>query len=74
MRLLYLPPYSPDFNPIEEAFSAMKAWIHHNHDYARVELSGDTTSDPYQIIIDAIFASMTKDSIHGWFADCGYLQ
>jgi transposase len=26
-RLLYLPPYSPDFNPIEEGFSAMKAWI-----------------------------------------------
>jgi transposase len=27
MRLLYLPAYSPDFNPIEEAFSALKAWI-----------------------------------------------
>ena len=26
-RLVYLPPYSPDFNPIEEAFSAMKAWL-----------------------------------------------
>ena len=23
-RLLYLPPYSPDFNPIEEAFSKIK--------------------------------------------------
>lgn len=27
MRITYLPPYSPDFNPIEEAFSAVKAWI-----------------------------------------------
>jgi transposase len=27
MRLVYLPAYSPDFNPIEEGFSAMKAWI-----------------------------------------------
>ena len=24
-RLLYLPPYSPDFNPIENAFSKLKA-------------------------------------------------
>ncbi len=24
-RLLYLPPYSPDFNPIEMAFSKLKA-------------------------------------------------
>ena len=23
-RVLYLPPYSPDFNPIEEAFSKFK--------------------------------------------------
>ena len=26
-ELLYLPPYSPDFNPIEEAFSKIKALI-----------------------------------------------
>ncbi|KIN95145.1 hypothetical protein M404DRAFT_166663 [Pisolithus tinctorius Marx 270] len=51
MQLLYLPPYSPDFNPIKEAFSAMKAWICQNHDYARVELSGDLSSDPYQLIV-----------------------
>ena len=24
-RLIYLPPYSPDFNPIEMAFSKLKA-------------------------------------------------
>ncbi len=24
-ELVYLPPYSPDFNPIEEAFSKLKA-------------------------------------------------
>ena len=27
-RLLYLPVYSPDFNPIELAFSLIKAWLH----------------------------------------------
>src|SRR5438067_533497 len=26
-RILYLPPYSPDFNPIETAFSALKSWL-----------------------------------------------
>lgn len=26
-RLLYLPPYSPDFNPIENAFSKLKAHL-----------------------------------------------
>jgi transposase len=28
--LEYLPPYSPDFNPIEEAFAEMKAWMRKN--------------------------------------------
>lgn len=27
VRLVYLPPYSPDFNPIEEYFSQLKAFI-----------------------------------------------
>ena len=26
-RLLFLPPYSPDFNPIENAFSKLKACL-----------------------------------------------
>ena len=26
-RLLYLPSYSPDFNPIELAFSKLKTWL-----------------------------------------------
>jgi transposase len=28
--LEFLPPYSPDFNPIEESFSALKAWVRKN--------------------------------------------
>lgn len=34
--LLYLPPYSPDFNPIENAFSKLKALLR-----ARAERSVD---------------------------------
>ena len=30
VRLLYLPPYSPDYNPIEELFSVIKAWMKKN--------------------------------------------
>ena len=29
--LAFLPPYSPDLNPIEESFAELKAWIKKNH-------------------------------------------
>ena len=32
-RVVFLPPYSPDFNPIETAFSTIKSWIRHNRDF-----------------------------------------
>ena len=32
--LAYLPPYSPDFNPIEEAFAELKAWFKKNRTLA----------------------------------------
>jgi transposase len=34
IRLVYLPPYSPDFNPIEEAFAELKAWMRKNYTLA----------------------------------------
>ena len=36
VHLEYLPSYSPDFNPIEEAFAELKAWIKKN--YALMEV------------------------------------
>jgi transposase len=30
VKLLYLPPYSPDLNPIEEFFAELKAFIRRN--------------------------------------------
>ena len=30
VKLVYLPPYSPDFNPIEEFFAELKAFIKRN--------------------------------------------
>ena len=32
IQLAYLPPYSPDFNPIEESFAQLKAWLRKNRD------------------------------------------
>jgi transposase len=31
----YLPPYSPDYNPIELTFGMLKAWIKRNYVYRR---------------------------------------
>jgi hypothetical protein len=72
-HLLYLPPYSPDFNPIEEGFSAMKAWIRRNKDYVLGELLGEDTCDPYKMLWEAVFGTMTLKSINGWYRDCGYM-
>ena len=73
MQLLYLPPYSPDFNPIEEAFSCIKAWIRSHRDEVLIEMDGSLESRPYEILWEAVFASVTVDKVQGWFRDCGYL-
>jgi transposase len=31
----FLPPYSPDFNPIKLSFSVLKAWIRHHYHFFR---------------------------------------
>ena len=31
IQLAYLPPYSPDLNPIEEGFAELKAWCRRHH-------------------------------------------
>ncbi|KAF5337894.1 hypothetical protein D9611_014776 [Ephemerocybe angulata] len=42
VRLEYLPPYSPDLNPIEEAFSKIKAFIRRHAGLMAKEGDGDT--------------------------------
>src|SRR3954469_21797230 len=34
-KVIFLSPYSPDFNPIETAFSTIKSWIKHNRDFMK---------------------------------------
>ncbi|OAX38739.1 hypothetical protein K503DRAFT_690996, partial [Rhizopogon vinicolor AM-OR11-026] len=55
-------------------FSAIKAWIRRNREHARGELMGDPTCDPYQLLWDAVFATVTPEKARGWFAHSGYLS
>lgn len=53
VRLVYLPPYSPDFNPIEESFGIIKRFIRENA--ADFRASTDPVRDLHQVckLIDA---------------------
>ena len=63
-RLLFLPPYSPDFNPIEEAFSKLKQHLR------RAEAR---TRDALEAAIAAALQAITPHDARGWFGHCGYL-
>ena len=74
MRLEYLPPYSPDLNPIEEMFSCVKAWMRSNREYVHAELTGEPGSHPYSMIWRAVSESVTPEkAAEGWYRDCGYI-
>ena len=61
--LLYLPPYSPDFNPIEMAFSKIKAFLR--------KAAARTVPDLWQAIAIAIDA-FTPTECQNFFAAAGY--
>jgi transposase len=62
-RFLPLPAYSPDFNPIEEAFSKVKQFLR------RAEAR---TDDDLRAATWAAFATITTADAAGWFTHCGY--
>jgi transposase len=62
-RFLPRPAYSPDFNPIEEAFSKVK------HFLRRAEAR---TDDALRSATWAAFATITKADAASWFTHCGY--
>jgi hypothetical protein len=70
VRLLYLPPYSPDFNPIELAFSTIKAWLRANCDRVNHEYESEDGT-VYDIFWEAVHA-VTAENAKGWFKHCGY--
>jgi len=58
-----LPPYSPDFNPIENMFSKVKAYLK--------KVMQTATAPLWQLIGDAL-ATITPNDAAGFFRHCGY--
>lgn len=71
--MLYLPPYSPDYNPIELAFSSIKAYVRRAGVLGRDDLD-DPEDDTYVYIhlLEAAY-SVSESSSTGWFHHCRYL-
>ena len=63
--LLYLPPYSPDFNPIEKFFSKLKALLR-----KAAKRSIDTLWKEIGELLDAV----TPDECSNFFASSGYVN
>ena len=62
-RLLFLPPYSPDFNPIENAFSKLKALLR--------KAAARTVEQLWTVIGDSLDA-FTPDECANYFRHAGY--
>ena len=72
MRYEFLPPYSPDLNPIELAFSAIKAFIRRNREEFRSAMSDKDDIEVYVLLNKAVW-SITNEDVLGWFHHSGYL-
>ena len=44
IKLIFLPPISPDFNPIETVWNIMKDWIQDRNEEEKLKLPSITTS------------------------------
>ena len=62
-QLLFLPPYSPDLNPIEEAFSKVKASLRRARARSRETLVG---------AIGRAICAVTARDARAFFEHCGY--
>jgi transposase len=62
-ELLFLPAYSPDYSPIEETFSKVKAFLRR---------AGARTHQALQEAIRQALETVTAADALGWFTHCGY--
>ena len=62
-ELHFLPPYSPDVNPIELAFSKLKAHLR--------KAAARTRDDLWDAVAEAI-ETFTSQQCQNFFAHCGY--
>lgn len=61
--LVYLPPYSPDMNPIEMCWSKLKNFL---------RARGARTIDELNIAIGAAMKTVTAEDCENWFRHAGY--
>ncbi|QKG51312.1 transposase [Hymenobacter sp. BRD67] len=61
--LLYLPPYSPDFTPIELAFSKLKTHL---------RTAAARTRQALTSALQAALTWITAEDAQNWFDHCGY--
>jgi transposase len=62
-ELLFLPPYSPDFNPTEEVFSKVKGIL---------RKAGARTREALVEATGRALDAITPEDIRGFYSDCGY--
>ena len=62
-ELLYLPPYSPDFNPIEQAFSKVKGLLRG---------AGARTRESLIEAMGRALEAVSDADARGYFGHCGY--
>ena len=64
-KLIYSPPYSPEFSPIEEMWSKIKILLR--------KFSARTKKKFNEAITKALMA-VTKSDLFGWFNHAGYID
>jgi transposase len=62
-ELIYLPSYSPDFNPIEEAFSKIKGMVRQ---------AGARTKDALVGVLGEALSAVSAKDVQGYFEHAGY--
>ena len=63
----FLPPYSPDLNPIEEVFSKVKAYIKDN------EVVYQSTKNP-RLLVSSAFTTITTHDCNQYIKHAGYID
>ena len=62
-RLIYLPPYSPDLNPIERCWSKIKTAL---------RAAKARTREALETAIRQALLTVTESDVRAWFKHCGY--
>ena len=62
---VFLPPYSPDLNPIELAWSKIKAFL---------KTARARTRDALETALAMAIEIVTKEDSVGWFRHCGFMH